>query len=32
MLELNGIRKSFGKIEVLRGVDLEIPEGVVLAA
>ena len=31
MLELNGIRKSFGKIEVLRGVDLEARAGEVHA-
>ena len=31
MLELNGIRKSFGKIEVLRGVDLEARAGEVQA-
>ncbi len=31
MLELNGIRKSFGKIEVLRGVDLQARAGEVHA-
>ncbi|RJL21806.1 sugar ABC transporter ATP-binding protein [Paracoccus siganidrum] len=31
MLELNGIRKSFGKIEVLHGVDLEVRAGEVHA-
>ncbi len=31
MLELQGIRKSFGKIEVLRGVDLEVRSGEVHA-
>ncbi len=31
MLELNGIRKSFGKIEVLRGVDLQARPGEVHA-
>ena len=25
-LELEGIRKSFGKLEVLRGIDLELAE------
>ncbi|WJS84491.1 sugar ABC transporter ATP-binding protein [Paracoccus sp. TOH] len=31
MLELNGIRKSFGKIEVLHGVDMEVRAGEVHA-
>ncbi|WP_223252426.1 ATP-binding cassette domain-containing protein [Paracoccus mutanolyticus] len=31
MLELNGIRKSFGKIEALHGVDLEVRAGEVHA-
>ncbi|WP_313349899.1 sugar ABC transporter ATP-binding protein [Paracoccus sp. (in: a-proteobacteria)] len=31
MLELNGIRKSFGKIEVLHGVDLDVRAGEVHA-
>src|SRR5690606_2832124 len=31
MLELNGIRKSYGKIEVLHGVDLEVRAGEVHA-
>ncbi len=31
MLELNGIRKSFGKIEVLQGVDLNVRAGEVHA-
>ena len=25
-LELSGVRKSFGKLEVLRGIDLEVAE------
>ncbi|WP_278878703.1 ATP-binding cassette domain-containing protein, partial [Paracoccus yeei] len=31
MLELNGIRKSFGRIEVLHGVDLHVRAGEVHA-
>ncbi len=31
MLEMNGIRKSFGKVEVLHGVDLEVRSGEVHA-
>jgi ribose transport system ATP-binding protein len=31
MLELSGIRKSFGKIEVLHGVDLHVRPGEVHA-
>jgi ABC-type polar amino acid transport system ATPase subunit len=31
MLKLTGLHKSFGHIEVLKGVDLEVPEGSVVA-
>jgi ABC-type polar amino acid transport system ATPase subunit len=31
MLKLTGLRKSFGQIEVLKGIDLEVPEGSVVA-
>ena len=27
MIKLTGIRKSFGKLEVLKGIDLQINEG-----
>ncbi|MFN9051197.1 MAG: ATP-binding cassette domain-containing protein, partial [Planctomyces sp.] len=27
LIETQGLRKSFGKVEVLRGVDLAIPRG-----
>ncbi len=30
-LELRGVRAAYGRIEVLRGVDLEVPEGNVVA-
>jgi branched-chain amino acid transport system ATP-binding protein len=26
-LKLSGVRKSFGKTEIIRGVDLDIPKG-----
>ena len=31
MLELRGVRAAYGRIEVLHGVDLEVPEGKVMA-
>jgi len=31
MLELRGVRAAYGRIEVLHGVDLEVPEGQVMA-
>ena len=30
MLKIKGLRKSFGKTEVLKGIDLEIKEGEVV--
>lgn len=31
LLEINGIRKNFGKLEVLRGIDFELEKGEVLS-
>lgn len=31
MIKINGIKKSFGKTEVLKGIDLDVKEGDVVA-
>ena len=31
MIKINGIKKSFGKTDVLKGIDLEVNEGDVVA-
>ncbi len=31
LLELSGVRAAYGRIEVLHGVDLAVPEGAVVA-